>query len=429
MATPPVAPKRVSKIRPVSSRNCFSRLPAEILDKIVSYLDASALFTVSFTDKFLCRLANENAPWAKMYVAEFCKDRKAKQKSVDEQQLVVPTAPAVVQDQPLGYWKMVYFRSVAARDSNKWKRHLRAISNYTGLPSQTERVLRNLHVTWELTVSDKSGLEAAHELSWARFSETSATLCWSGVGCLPDQRHISTLQLHGVRRVALNCPGLKKPGWRSLMAELDVETLAQNAQTIGGDRLVELRLLKPGITIGLWKGQNSVAFVMFTLHFLSLVESSTEGSWGRPYTEPVYRAPLDDIDPQYGLHGYHLHLLLHNTEQEIISGSFSQLACQRSKINNGLVQLTAVSRMDLSQHRPLSASVALPWRCEALEGTVQDCCVMSVTLLDEFRKPFWCVSSLVSMRPEKSSVCYDRDATTTETLPGYQDDPKRAGCF
>lgn len=25
----------------------------------------------------------------------------------------------------------------------------------------------------------------------------------------------------------------------------------------------------------------------------------------------------------------------------------------------------------MSQHRPLSASVALPWRCEALEGTVQ----------------------------------------------------------
>lgn len=110
------------------------------------------------------------------------------------------------------------------------------------------------------------------------------------------------------------------------MAELEVETLVQSAQTIGGDRLVDLRLLKPGIAIGLWKvnisrqdrhfkrnqrldcttkrqisvfffffffldfehklwlslqGQSSVAFVMFTLHFLSLVESSTEGSWGR----------------------------------------------------------------------------------------------------------------------------------------------------
>lgn len=37
------------------------------------------------------------------------------------------------------------------------------------------------------------------------------------------------------------------------MAELDVETLVQSAQTIGVDRLVELRLLRPGIAIGLWK--------------------------------------------------------------------------------------------------------------------------------------------------------------------------------
>lgn len=34
---------------------------------------------------------------------------------------------------------------------------------------------------------------------------------------------------------------------------------------------------------------------------------------------------------------------------------------------------------------------------------------MNVTLLDEFSKPFWCVSSPVSMQPEKASVCYDRD--------------------
>lgn len=84
-----------------------------------------------------------SARWAKIHAAEFRKNRKTKQTSTDEQQqLVLPTASAVVQDQPLGYWKMVYFRSVAARDSNKWKRHLGTISNYTGLPSQTERILR-----------------------------------------------------------------------------------------------------------------------------------------------------------------------------------------------------------------------------------------------------------------------------------------------
>lgn len=32
---------------------------------------------------------------------------------------------------------------------------------------------------------------------------------------------------------------------------------------------------------------------------------------------------------------------------------------------------------------------------------------MSLTLLDEFGKPFWCVSSPVSMAPGQTPVCYD----------------------
>lgn len=32
---------------------------------------------------------------------------------------------------------------------------------------------------------------------------------------------------------------------------------------------------------------------------------------------------------------------------------------------------------------------------------------MSVTLLDEFTEPFWCVCSPVSMSPEKTPVSYD----------------------
>lgn len=34
---------------------------------------------------------------------------------------------------------------------------------------------------------------------------------------------------------------------------------------------------------------------------------------------------------------------------------------------------------------------------------------MSLTLLDEFKKPFWCVSSPVSMTLEKTPVSYDYD--------------------
>lgn len=69
---------------------------------------------------------------------------------------------------------------------------------------------RNLNVTWELTITDMSGCESTLELSWSHFSETSVTLCWCGGNFLPDYKQISSLELHGVRRIALCRSGLKK---------------------------------------------------------------------------------------------------------------------------------------------------------------------------------------------------------------------------
>ncbi|XP_070842110.1 F-box only protein 15 [Chaetodon trifascialis] len=409
--------KRADKSSPASSQNFMERLPSEILIKILSYLDASALFTISHISKLLHQLANYNVLWSKIYLAECGKNKELKPKCVDE--LLLKKDTVEVQDRAAGYWKRLYFRTVAACDMKKWKRHLGLISCHTGLPSQTERILRNLHVTWELTATDKSGHKGTHELSWSRFCETSVTLCWSTGGCLPNYQQISTLQLHGVKRIALNCPGLKKPGLRSLMAELDMQALTKSAQVIGRDRLVELKLLQPGIIIGLWRGQSSVAFVVFTLHFHRLVERSVQGSCVCPYVEPTVKPPFDDIDPEYGLHGYQLHIVLHDTECEIMSRRFSQLFCRRTQICDSLIQLTAISRTDLSQHTRLSGSIVLPWRCEALQGVLQNCCIMSLTLLDEFKKPFWCVSSPVSMTLVKMPVSYDYDGE--HFLIHYQD--------
>lgn len=44
---------------------------------------------------------------------------------------------------------------------------------------------------------------------------------------------------------------------------------------------------------------------------------------------------------------------------------------------------------------------------------------MNMTLLDEFKKPFWCVSSPVSMKPENTPVSYDYDGD--HFLIHYQD--------
>lgn len=78
--------------------------------------------------------------WNKIFLAEFGKNKKLKPKCVDELQLKMATVE--VQDRAAGYWKWLYFRTVGACDMKKWKRHLGLISCHTGLPSQTERILR-----------------------------------------------------------------------------------------------------------------------------------------------------------------------------------------------------------------------------------------------------------------------------------------------
>lgn len=47
------------------------------------------------------------------------------------------------------------------------------------------------------------------------------------------------------------------------MMKTDVQALAKSAQVIGQDRLVELRLLQPGIIIGVWKVILTFLFINF----------------------------------------------------------------------------------------------------------------------------------------------------------------------
>ncbi|XP_032406720.1 F-box only protein 15 [Xiphophorus hellerii] len=403
MASSKAVPFRLRAVA-TSTQKIFEKLPLEILDTILSYLDASALFSMSHTNKLFYQLASNNVLWKKLYSADICNNKNQKAKLMNVQLLSNKT-----RDHVAGYWKELYVKTVAHREMKKWKRLLGPINSHTGLPSQTEQVLRNLRVTWELTVTDMSGRESTLELSWSHFSETSLTLCWCGGDCLLNYEEIFSLQLHGIRRIAFSCPDLKKPSKRSLVANLDMQPLTKCAQVIGQDQFVLLKLLQPGIIIGLWRDGSSVAFIMFTLHFYKLVERSTRGSHDCSYVEPIIQPPFDDIDPEYGLHGYKLHIVLHDTVCKLMSESFSQLFCHRAHISDGWIQLTAISRTNSSQHIQLSGKPMLPWRCEALEGTVENCCIMSLTLLDEFGNQFSCVTTPISMELEKAAVSYDYD--------------------
>ncbi|KAI9523191.1 hypothetical protein NQZ68_029196 [Dissostichus eleginoides] len=389
----------------------LERLPLEILMKILSYLDVSALYTLSHVNKLFYQLANDNVLWEKIHKAEH--RRKTNLKCDCMYELLQMMSRMELKDPPENFWKLLHLNSLIKYDMKTLKSNLGILNRHTGLPSRTKQVLRNLRVTWELTVSDKSGHKSTFEPSWCRFCETSVSLSWSGGGQLSDYKKISSLHLHGVRRIALNLPGLKTPGRRSLMLKLDMQAVAESMQIIGRDKLVELKLLQPGMIIGVWreinsKDQSSVAFVMFTLHFHRLVERSTNEN-PLCLEDPILKPISDDVDPEHGLHGYQLHVALNDTACDIMSENFSQLFCRRADISDGLIRLTAISRSNPSQHTSRSGSVSLPWSCESLQGNVQNCCVLSVTLLDFCKGKFWCVGSAVSVQLQETPVCYDYD--------------------
>ncbi|KPP76778.1 hypothetical protein Z043_103849 [Scleropages formosus] len=404
-------PQRHPSSQCVKARNT-ERMPTEILRKILAYLDAASIFCIGHVSKKFSELANDNALWYRMYAREF-QGKGFRSKQINT--VVEGMNFTSIQEKPTGYWKKLYFRKLSGYDESKWKRQLKDISPYTGLPILTEQVLRSLHVKWEITITEKGGKESSLQQSRAYFSGSSVTVCWSS-GSLPILYSVSSLKLHGVMRAPLGCSGVSKPGWRSLMAEFSGESIQKSARFLGSDNFIKLLYLDPGCVIGIWQDQWSMAFIMVNLHFQQLVERSLLG----PYALPEKKAVFDDVDPEYGLHGYTLHILLHNTVENIMSGRFSQLRCKKDEIQKGFIKLTAISREKLSQHSPLSGKFHLPWRSEFLNGSVENTFMMSLTLLDDAQTPFWCVSSPVSMtvcRPEWVSYDYDGDHYYTR----YQD--------
>uniref|UniRef100_A0A672F5E9 F-box domain-containing protein n=1 Tax=Salarias fasciatus TaxID=181472 RepID=A0A672F5E9_SALFA len=294
-----------------------SSLPSEILVKILSFLDVSSLLRVAEVNKLFHQLANDDGIWFRVYTSAFsCRMWPLAQWSAS-------------------CWKKRFFRTVANHHFHWWRKELKAVNAYTGLPQQTEHVLRSMTVSWELRLRDRNGRERRHRQSRAVFTKTALILRWSGAG-LPRYPTISSLQLHAVHTGA--------PGWSSLLLDLDVGSAP--SQILGKDRLVVLRSLPHGVVVGTWRGDNKVAFIMVSLHFHRLVEKSFMGS---PSWSPVLRTRDPSSHRPLGPRGRP-------------------------------ARLRAALRPARRQHRH------------------HNCCFMTLTLLDGFQEPFWCESAPVCIQ-------------------------------
>ncbi|XP_021243020.1 F-box only protein 15 isoform X2 [Numida meleagris] len=351
----------------------------------------------------------ESGIWLKIYASCFPAKRGIwKNKSL--QMETVPLSCAVAEDRKPGYWKKEYILKQIAAVKTRVMQLVKPVDPRTGLPCKNQKAIKASGLSWMIVLKDKNEKEHVMEKADLSFKDTSVTIFWYSTSW-PCLDVLSTLKLFGVMPLLPDqstAPSKNGPRRRSLIAEYNLSHLTESSVAPGSDKLVQLFSLNPGLIVGLWKGSNEIAFVMVSLHYHQLLERSALGSATVQYVLPPNKPVLDDIDPEYGLHGYDLHLDMHSGKHTYMCGTFKNLFCRKGDIENGYLKLTVVSLKDNTKHIPLIGTVGLSWETTAFKGIVKDCYMMVVTVLDETQKPFWCFSAPVCMElSSKVSNLYD----------------------
>ncbi|XP_032728120.1 F-box only protein 15 isoform X3 [Lontra canadensis] len=163
----------------------------------------------------------------------------------------------------------------------------------------------------------------------------------------------------------------------------------------------DLSVHDSSVTI-MWYGKNWPQIAMLSALDLCgvtpvFMDRSKTPSKNGPYKLPPHTPLLDD-HPEYGLHGYQLHVDMHSGGISYLCGTFRNLFTKKGSIENGYVKLVVIRFKNNTEHLPLIGKVGLSWRTDVFDGCIKSCSIMDVTLLDEYGKPFWCFSSPVCMR-------------------------------
>ncbi|KAG8442256.1 hypothetical protein GDO86_011163 [Hymenochirus boettgeri] len=393
-----------------SKKLYIASIPPELWLKIFSYLDPVSLLSVGSVNTYFYKLSKDNLIWSTIYSSYSllgCSSWKPK--------IVDSVAESLnfsdIKEKEPGYWKNVFMRKIITeRRKKKTSQILSSVKCLNGVPTNIETVIKKSGLSWALTFKDRNGKEMVMEQMDICFRHTSITVVWCGLQW-PSLKTLTQLQVHGLTPVIFNksmIPSKNGPKNLSLIAKYDLKNLMETKEFIGQDRLVKLLYLKPGLLLAVWKRSFEIAFVIANLHYHHLLELSLLGVSDRIYEIPPHVAILDDVDPNYGLYGYELHIELHSGPWTFFSGTFRRLFCRREYIKDGFLRLSVIGLKNSKQHAPLVGNLGLSWKTETFEGIVQNCFIMDLTLLDETENPFWCFSAPVSLRSSKTTeTVYD----------------------
>ncbi|XP_044149118.1 F-box only protein 15 [Bufo gargarizans] len=411
------------------TRTCLSQaayiesLPCEILLKILSYLDPISLMVVSSVNKRLYELSKDNVIWYKMYISHW----KVKQRWQCHSMypLEKKLSDTTISDPDPGYWKKTYVREIATAREKKMTQIMKTVklNRSNDLSVNMQKAVKMSGLTWALRFLDVHGKETVIEHTDVHFRDSSLTVTWNSY-LWPEFCSLIKVQLHGITPLLTDkCPKPIKNGLQrlSLIAEYDLRNKKDFGRFVGQDMHIKLFHIHPWLIVGLWRKSPEIAFVMGTLHYHQLLEKSFWGSADSLYTFPPHVPLLDDIDPQYGLHGYQLHIDMYSGPRTYLCRTFRGLFCRREFIKHGYLRMAAIGLWNNRMHSPLAGKVDFLWETFTLNGRVQNCFLMDVTVSHEAETPYWCFSAPVALCANKTSeTLYDFMGQSFEL--NYKDD-------
>lgn len=379
----------------------LNEMPSEILVKILSYLDAVTLVCIGCVSRRFYHLADDNLIWVRKYAAAF-RSKRSRWKATSVEETATSLSLLSVWDKEDGYWKKEYITKQISSVKAALTNSLSPVKRRTSLPSKTKESLRISGLGWTIILREASGKEHIMQHSNLSVNDNSVTVFWHDKNW-PHVDTLSTLDLYGATPIFMEQykgPNTSCPRWLSLIEKYDLSNLRKSAM-IGCDRHVRVFCVNPGLLVGLWQENGGLAFVMANIHSHGLFERSIMGSDTIPYTLPPDTTFVDNYPDSmtfYGDKGFQLHIDIHGSKTYFLCSTFHNLFCRRAGINNGYVKFLMINLKNNREHLPLVGKVGLEWRTDCLNGRIESCIVVDMTLLDEDKKPIWYVSSPVCLR-------------------------------
>ncbi|RUS75162.1 hypothetical protein EGW08_017070, partial [Elysia chlorotica] len=376
-------------------------IPDEILSAIFWKLQIGDLITASQVCRRWYRIAGDNLLWKRYYIKFVGPTSKE------------PEDPVPIQNLDRCCWKNLCLKRCKMKRDEIYLKKWRRPDNYTGLKQRPELTLSKVGVRFELSffgsgggaasaasAGGAGGLALRHDdVFWLT---TSASVRWYAL-IFPDLSTIRGLQIHACSPLMFYGPS--EPARDGIIQKsllLTVKTnlgeFFQNGKVLGQDEHVQLFEVWPGLLVARYKADSELAFVMCALHYHNLVSRCLCGTSHRSWASPRRGAPQDDIDPQYGLHGYTCVLILRNTRQKILECKFCDLHTSRDVLTDDSAVFRPVCKDDKMSHVTCLRDISFPWRTSLFKGIIPNVAILDMTMLDEGGEPFWTATGMVSFQ-------------------------------